>query len=60
MVGIHYNVIYIYYVSSDTMHYVTTTVDKLVDYCKNTLVAGLDTHSSVDVICALIDSNKNI
>ena len=53
--------IYIYYASSDTrLHVASTTVDKMVDYCKNTPEDGLDTHASVDAICALIDSNKNI
>ena len=51
--------IYIYYASSDTrLHLATTTVEKMVDYCKNTPVDGLTTHSSVEAICNLIDKNK--
>ena len=51
--------IFIYYASSDTrLHVATTTVDKMVDYCKNTPVDGLTTHTSVATICELIDRNK--
>ena len=52
-------VIYFYYASADTrLHVGTTTVEKMIDYCKNTPVDGYTTHTSVDAICALIDKNK--
>ena len=51
--------IYIYYASSDTrLHVATTTVEKMVDYCKNTPKDGYTTHTSVENICKLIDTNK--
>lgn len=50
--------IYIYYASSDTrLHVAKTTVDKMVDYCKNTPKDGYTTHTSVENICKLIDMN---
>ena len=50
--------IYIYYASSDTrLHLATTTVEKMVDYCKNTPQDGYTTHASVDAICRLVDMN---
>ena len=50
--------IYIYYASSDTrLHVATTTVEKMVDYCKNTPKDGYTTHTSVENICRLIDMN---
>lgn len=52
--------IYIYYASSDTrLHLATTTVEKMIDYCKNTPVDGYTTHTSVDAICRLVDMNDN-
>lgn len=51
--------IYIYYASSDTrLHVAATTVDKMVDYCKNTPKDGYTTHTSVENICRLIDMNN--
>lgn len=51
--------IYIYYASSDTrLHVATTTIDKMVDYCKNTPQDGYTTHTSVENICKLIDMNN--
>lgn len=51
--------IYIYYASSDTrLHVATTTVEKMVDYCKNTPKDGYTTHTSVENICRLIDMNN--
>lgn len=51
--------IYIYYASSDTrLHLAVTTVEKMVDYCKNTPKDGYTTHTSVAEICKLIDKNK--
>ncbi len=50
---------FIYYASSDTrLQVISTTVDKMVDYCKNTPEDRGNTHESVDRICELIDSNK--
>lgn len=51
--------VYIYYASSDTrMHVVTSTIDKLVDYCMHTLADGLRSATSVDAINNLIDKNE--
>lgn len=51
--------IFIYYASSDTrLHVATTTVDKMIDYCKNTPEDGYNTHASVDAICKLIEANE--
>ena len=51
--------IYIYYASSDTrLHVAATTVQKMVDYCKNTPKDGYTTHTSVENICRLIDMNN--
>ncbi len=51
--------LYIYYASSDTrLHVATTTIDKIIDYCKNTPADGYNTHESVNKINDLI--NKNI
>jgi len=53
--------IFIYYASSDTrLHVATTTVDKMIDYCKNTPEDGFTTHESVNKICALIDRNNKV
>ena len=51
--------VFIYYASSDTrMHVATSTIDKLIDYCKNTPKDGLTTASSVEKIKALIRKNR--
>ena len=51
--------VYIYYASSDTrMHVVTSTIDKLVDYCMHTPADGLRSATSVDAINNLIDKNE--
>ncbi|MER2490552.1 glycoside hydrolase family 130 protein [Catenovulum sediminis] len=48
----------IYYASSDTrMHVATTTLDKLIDYVKNTPEDGLRSAASVEVRNALINRN---
>lgn len=53
--------IYIYYASSDTrMHVATSSVEKLVDYCKNTPEDDLRSITSVQRINELIDRNKTI
>ena len=51
--------VFIYYASSDTrMHVATSTIDKLIDYCKNTPEDGLTTASSVEKIIKLIRKNR--
>lgn len=51
--------LFVYYASSDTrLHVASTTVDKMVDYCKNTPEDGYTTHTSVSSICNLIDQNN--
>lgn len=48
----------IYYASSDTrMHVATSTVEQLLDYCKNTPPDGFSTGKSVKTIMYLIDKN---
>lgn len=50
---------FVYYASSDTrLQVISTTIDKMVDYCMNTPKDGLTTHTSVDTICNLIDANE--
>ncbi|MFC1569990.1 glycosidase, partial [bacterium] len=50
--------IFIYYASSDTrMHVATSTVDKLVDYCKNTPQDPLRSSACVEQRIALIKKN---
>ena len=52
--------VFIYYASSDTrMHVAMSTVDRLVDYCKNTAPDGLRTGLSVETLNRLIDKNLN-
>lgn len=52
--------VYIYYASSDTrMHVATSTVDKLVDYCKNSPADTYTSGGSVRTILDLIDRNQN-
>ncbi len=52
--------IFIYYASSDTrMHVATTSVDKLVDYAKNTPKDDLYSHLSVQKINQLIEENAS-
>lgn len=51
--------LHIYYASSDTrLHVATTTLDRLVDYCKHTPEDGLRSAASVQTINELIDRNK--
>lgn len=53
--------VFIYYASSDTrMHVATTTVDRLVDYVKNTPADGLHSFKSVEAINQLIDNNQGL
>ena len=51
--------VYIYYASSDTrMHVAASSVERLVDYCLNTLPDGLCTSETVRRLNSLIDLNK--
>ncbi len=51
--------VFIYYASSDTrLHVATSTIDKLVDYCKNTPEDGFNTAASVETIKRLVAKNK--
>ncbi|MBD0776899.1 glycosidase [Maribacter sp. ANRC-HE7] len=53
--------VYIYYASSDTrMHVAKSTLDILVDYCKNTPKDNLSSSGSVDNINKLIKRNKGL
>lgn len=50
--------IYIYYAFSDPrLHLATTTVDKIINYCKKYF--GYTTRTSIDAICRLVDMNDN-
>ena len=50
--------VYIYYASSDTrMHVATSTIELLIDYCKNTPEDGLRSYASVQIRNKLIDKN---
>lgn len=52
--------VFIYYASADTrMHVATSTIDRLIDYCKNTPEDGLTTAASVNTIKQLIIKNTN-
>lgn len=51
--------VFIYYASSDTrMHVAKTSINILIDYCKNTPVDKLNSSSSVKNIFELIKNNK--
>jgi 4-O-beta-D-mannosyl-D-glucose phosphorylase len=55
------NDVFIYYASSDTrMHVATSTVEKLIDYCKNTPADGLRSAASVVARNELISANLKI
>jgi 4-O-beta-D-mannosyl-D-glucose phosphorylase len=50
--------VFIYYASSDTrLHVATSTLDRLVDYCKNTAPDGYRSAASVAVLKGLISKN---
>ena len=50
--------VFIYYASSDTrMHVATTTVEKLLYYCRHTGVDGLTWRTSVDRLDSIVDRN---
>lgn len=49
----------IYYASSDTrMHVATSTVDRLVDYCRNSPEDGLRSAAQVETLKRIIDGNR--
>ncbi len=51
--------VFIYYASSDTRtHVATSSIPKLLDYCKNTPKDKFHTNGSVETIVDLIESNK--
>lgn len=51
--------VFIYYASSDTrMHVATSTVEKLVDYCRHTPPDGLCSKATVGTILELIEKNS--
>ncbi|NME71199.1 glycoside hydrolase family 130 protein [Flammeovirga aprica] len=51
----------IYYASSDTrMHVATSTIDQLVDYCKNTPEDGYRSVTSVQTIHDMVDKNERM
>lgn len=53
--------IFVYYASSDTRtHVATSTIDILVDYCKNTPEDKLYSNGSVETILQLIERNKGM
>jgi len=53
--------VFIYYASSDSrMHIATSTINILVDYCKNTPEDKLHSNGSVENIITLIDRNKGL
>lgn len=51
--------VFIYYASSDTrLHVATSTIDRLMDYCMNTLPDGYTTGETVKRLNRLIDLNE--
>ena len=51
--------VFIYYASSDTrLHVATTTVEKLLDYARNTPEDLYHAHGSVKQRCDLVDANR--
>ncbi len=51
-------IVYIYYASSDTrMHVAVSSVERLLDYCLNTVSDGLRSAASVDNVLQLIGRN---
>jgi len=53
--------VFIYYASSDTRtHVATSTIEKLVDYCKNTPADHFYSNGSVTEILNLIERNKEM
>jgi 4-O-beta-D-mannosyl-D-glucose phosphorylase len=53
--------VFIYYASSDTRcHVAVSSVDKLLDYVKNTPADGLTSRASVNAIVDLVNRNKEV
>lgn len=53
--------VYIYYASSDTrLHVAYSTIDRLIDYCKNTPSDPLTSRGCVDQRIGLIEKNKSL
>lgn len=53
--------VFIYYASADTrMHVATSTIQRLLDYCKNTPSDSFSPSSSVEIIKQLINANKKL
>lgn len=53
--------VFVYYASSDTcMHVATTTVEILMDYCKNTPEDKLYSNGSVETIWKLVVRNEGL
>ena len=51
--------VYIYYASSDTrMHVATSTIERLIDYCRHTPEDELRSAASVKNIYDIIEANK--
>ena len=51
--------VYIYYASSDTrMHVATSTIERLIDYCRHTPEDRLRSTTSVKIIYDIIEANK--
>ena len=51
--------VFIYYASSDTrLHVATSSIDRLVDYCMNTMPDGHRTGDTVERLNRLIDLNE--
>lgn len=51
--------VYIYYASSDTrMHVCTTTIDQLIDYCRNTAPDGFTSAASAQRVAELAEKNN--
>ncbi|SBW06998.1 glycosidase [uncultured Dysgonomonas sp.] len=53
--------VYLYYASSDTrMHVATSSIDRLLDYCLNTVPDGYRSAKSVQEVNAIIDKNIEV
>ena len=53
--------VYIYYASSDTrMHVATSTIERLIDYCRHTPEDRLRSTTSVKSIYDIIEANKRV
>jgi 4-O-beta-D-mannosyl-D-glucose phosphorylase len=53
--------VFIYYASSDTrLHVATTTVERLLDYVRNTAQDGFSSAGTVRTLMKLIDRNLSV